>query len=68
MGISGARQIIPNTSGLTGATAGKGAPSSRGPTAPRLAAEAAPFPGIAGRSTSLLRFSKRKESNEAGYE
>ena len=55
---------------VTGATAGKGAPSRRGPTAPRLAAEAAPFPGIAGRSTSLssLRFSRRKESNEVGYE
>src|SRR6516162_6823505 len=31
-------------------------------------AEPVPFPGIAGRSTSLLRFSRRKESNEVGYE
>src|SRR6516225_7139344 len=65
---------LPNISGLTGATAGKGAPSpwSRPDRAASFcsgaSAEAVPFPGIAGRSTSLLRFIRRKESNEVGYE
>jgi hypothetical protein len=31
-------------------------------------AEAVPFPSIAGRSTPLLRFSRRKESDEVGHE
>ena len=70
---------LPNISGLTGATAGKGAPSpwSRPDRAASCcsasccsgaSAEAVPFPRIAGRSTSLLRFSRRRESNEVGYE
>ena len=65
---------LPNISGLTGATAGKGAPSpwSRPDRATSCcsgaSAEAVPFPGIAGRFTSLLRFLRRKESNEIGYE
>src|SRR6516164_9090749 len=65
---------LPNISGLTGETAGKGAPTpwSRPDRAASCcsgaSAEAVPFPGIAGRFTSLLRFLRRKESNEIGYE
>jgi hypothetical protein len=55
---------LPNISGLTGATGGKGAPSpwSRPDRAASCcssaSAEAVPFAGIAGRSTSLLRKAK----------
>ena len=63
---------FPDIFGLTGrlrATVSLG----RAPTAPRLAAlvhqrKPCHSRAIAGRSTSLLRFSRRRESNEVGYE
>ena len=63
---------FPNVSALTGGDCGEGCATvslCRAPTAPRLAAlmhQAVQFPGIAGRCTSLLRSSRRKESKEVG--
>ena len=66
---------FPNISGLTGGECGEGrATVSLGRAPPRrvccsgVSAAAMPFPSIGGRSTSLLRFSRRKESNEVGHE
>src|SRR5262249_24669661 len=63
---------FPNIFGLTGATARDRLAWSRPDRAASCcsgaSAEAVPFPRIAGRSTSLLRFSRRRESNEVGYE
>src|SRR6516164_4638148 len=65
---------FPNISGLTGGECGEGrATVSLGRAPPRrvccsgVSAAAMPFPSIGGRSTSLLRFSRRKESNEVGH-
>jgi len=65
-GISGACQITSEHFWIDGGDCGEGRAVSL--VAARPSAEAVPFPGIAGRSTSLLRFLRRKESNEIGYE
>jgi hypothetical protein len=64
-GISGACQITSEYFWIDGGDCGEGRAATRLSGA---SAEAVPFPGIAGRSTSLLRFLRRKESNEIGYE
>jgi hypothetical protein len=64
-GISGACQITSEHFWIDGGDCGEGRAAARLSGA---SAEAVPFPGIAGRSTSLLRFLRRKESNEIGYE
>jgi len=74
MGYLGSSQIISEHFWIDEGDCGEGraiVSLGRAPTAPRLAAlmhQAVQFPGIAGRSTSLLRSSRRKESNEVGHE
>jgi hypothetical protein len=73
-GISGACQITSEHFWIDGGDCGEGravslvAADRATSCCSGASAEAVPFPGIAGRSTSLLRFSRRKESNEVGYE
>src|SRR6516165_8053344 len=72
MGYLGSSQIISEHFWIDGGDCGEGraiVSPGRAPTAPRLVAlmhQAVQFPGIAGRSTSLLRSSRRKESKEVG--
>ena len=74
MGYLGSSQIISEHFWIDEGDCGEGraiVSLGRAPTAPRLAAlmhQAVQFPGIAGRSASLLRSSRRKESNEVGHE
>jgi hypothetical protein len=73
-GISGACQITSEHFWTDGGDCGEGravslvAADRATSCCSGASAEAVPFPGIAGRPTSLLRFSRRKESNEVGYE